>query len=65
VLREARRIAADRGTTVNALVRAHLAELVRQKKRTRNALKRMRELAEEGGMEVGRKRWTRDDLHER
>ena len=65
VLREARRIAADRGTTVNALVRAHLAELVRQKKRTRDALKRMRELAEQGGMEVGRKRWTRDELHER
>jgi hypothetical protein len=65
VLREARKIATDRGTTVNALVRAHLAELVRQKKRTRDALKRMRELAEQGGMEVGRKRWTRDDLHER
>jgi hypothetical protein len=25
----------------------------------------MRELAEEGGMEVGKKTWNRDDLHER
>ncbi len=53
VLREARKIAAERGTTVNAMVRASLAELVRQKKRTRDALKRMRDLAEKGGMEIG------------
>jgi hypothetical protein len=65
VLREARKIAAERGTTVNAMVRASLAELVRQRKRTRDALKRMRELAEKGGMEVGDKTWIRDDLHER
>ena len=65
VLREARKIAAERGTTVNAMVRASLAELVRQKKRTRDALKRMRDLAEKGGMEIGNRTWTRDDLHER
>jgi len=65
VLREARKIAAQRSTTVNAMVRAHLTDLVRQKKRTRDALKRMRELAEQGGMEIGAKSWTRDDVHER
>ena len=65
VLQEARKIAAERNTTINALVRAHLGDLVRQKKRTRDALKRMRELAEQGGMEVGIKTWTRDDVHER
>jgi antitoxin component of RelBE/YafQ-DinJ toxin-antitoxin module len=65
VLQEARKIAAERGTTVNAMVRASLAEVVRQRKRTRDALKRMRELAEEGGMEVGKETWRRDDLHER
>lgn len=65
VLQEARKIAAEQGTTVNAIVRASLGELVRRKKRTRDALKRMRELAEEGGMEVGKKTWNRDDLHER
>jgi hypothetical protein len=65
VLQEARKIAAERNTTVNAIVRAHLGDLVRQKKRTRDALKRMRGLAEQGGMEVGTKTWSRDDLHER
>jgi hypothetical protein len=65
VLQEARKIAAERNTTVNAIVRAHLGDLVRQKQRTRDALKRMRELAEQGGMEVGTKTWTRDDVHER
>ncbi len=53
VLREARKIAAERGTTVNAMVRASLAELVRRKTRTRDALKRMRELGEAGGIEIG------------
>jgi antitoxin component of RelBE/YafQ-DinJ toxin-antitoxin module len=65
VLQEARKIAAERGTTINAIVRASLAELVRQKTRTRDALKRMRELAEQGGMEVGKKTWSREDIHER
>jgi hypothetical protein len=65
ILQEARKIAAERNTTVNAIVRAHLGDLVRQKKRTRDSLRRMRELAEQGGMEVGEKTWTRDDLHER
>jgi hypothetical protein len=65
VLQEARKIAAERGTTVNAIVRASLTELVRQKKRTRDALKRVRELAEEGGMELRKRSWSRDDLHER
>ena len=65
VLQEARKMAAERGTTVNAMVRASFAELVRQRRRTRDALKRMRELAEEGGMEFGKKSWSRDDLHGR
>jgi hypothetical protein len=65
VLREARKLAAERSTTVNAIVRAHLSDLVRQRRRTHDGLKRLRELAEEGGMEVGPKTWIRDDLYER
>jgi predicted transcriptional regulator len=49
VLSEVRRIAAERDTTVNALVREYLAELAARKRRSGDALKRMRELAEQGG----------------
>ena len=65
VLQEARKIAAERGTTVNAIVRASLAELVAPKKRMKDAVKRMRKLAKQGGMEVGPITWKRDDLYER
>jgi plasmid stability protein len=65
LLRDIRKYAAEHNTSVNALVRARLAELVAPKKRIKDAVKRMRKLAKEGGMEVGRIAWTRDDLHER
>ena len=38
---DARKIAAERNTTVNAIVRAHLTDSLAQKKRTRDAMKRM------------------------
>lgn len=65
VLFEVRKIAAERETSVNALVREYLAELAARKRRSADALKRMRELAEQGGMEVGARTWSRDDTHER
>jgi len=65
VLREVRKYAAERDTTVNALVCAHLADLVARKERVREAVKRIDELAKMGGMEIGPKTWTRDDLYER
>jgi hypothetical protein len=65
VLTEVRKIAAERETTVNALVREYLAELAARKRRAGDAMKLMRELAEQGGMEVGPRTWTRDDVHER
>ena len=65
LLRDVRKHAAEHNTTVNALVRARLAELVAPKKRMKDAVKRMRELAKEGGMEVGPLTWKRGDLHDR
>jgi hypothetical protein len=64
-LRAVRKLAAERDTTVNALVRAYLEQLAKQTRRKKDVLKRMRRIAEKGGMEVGPKSWTRDDVHER
>jgi hypothetical protein len=65
LLREARRIASERNTSVNALVRDYLSELVARKARTKDLLKRLRKLSKEGGMVVGPITWSRDDIHER
>jgi hypothetical protein len=65
VLREARILAAEEGTSISALIAAKLVEIVRQRKRydraRRRALARLRK-----GLDLG---WSppasRDELHER
>ena len=65
LLKEVRKYAAKHDTTVNAIVRQKLAEVVAPKKRIADAIVRMRKIADEGGMSVGPITWTRDDTHER
>ena len=65
LLKEVRKYAAEHDTSVNAIVREKLAEVVAPKKRIADAIKRMEEIADEGGMTVGPITWTRDDLYDR
>jgi hypothetical protein len=65
VLREARRIAAERSTSVNALVREFLQRLTVRESNARKARRRIAELCRNAKAEVGERRWSRDDLHER
>lgn len=65
VLQKARKIAADRGTSVNALVRQYLADLGAEHKDASDRLARMRAISEKEGFEIGPITWTRDDLYER
>jgi metal-responsive CopG/Arc/MetJ family transcriptional regulator len=65
LLREARRIAADRSTTLNAMIREFLQELAERESQTAQARKRIVELCRTSQAEVGPKTWTRDNLHER
>lgn len=65
VLAAVRRVAADQGTTVNAIVREHLARLARHADRAAKARKRIRELSESSDARIGSASWSRDDLHER
>jgi plasmid stability protein len=65
LLKEVRKYAAEHDTSVNAIVREKLAEVVAPKKRMADALKRMRKIADEGGMEVGPITWKRDDIYDR
>ena len=65
LLREARRIAADRSTTLNGMIREFLEELVRHESRAVKARRRIVELCRETQAEVGPRRRSRDELHER
>ncbi len=65
VLDRVRRIAVEKKTTVNGLVRDYLVRLADQHDRAANARKRLLELADESTAEVGPITWTRDELNER
>jgi len=64
-LREARRIAAERSTSLNAMIREFLEELTRRESRAVEARRRIVELCRESRAEVGSRAWNRDDLHGR
>jgi hypothetical protein len=65
LLRDARKIALDRNTSVNQLVREFLVRLVRETDRQQAALSDLEEIFRTARVEVGARGWTRDDLHER
>jgi len=64
-LREARRIAADRSTSLNALIREFLDGLTLRESQSRTARRRIAQLCRDSKAEVGARTWTRDDLHGR
>jgi len=64
-LREARRIAVERSTSLNALIREFLERLTVRESHGRTARRRIAELVRASKAEVGERHWTRDELHER
>lgn len=66
LLKEARKAALDMDTTVNALVRDYLKDLVGKKRREKEAfLDEWRRLMDDNTVDAGGHPWTRDELHER
>lgn len=65
VLAAVRRHAAERNSTVNALVRDYLTKLAKHDNRAEQARARMRQLSRQSTGRLGRKTWSRDELHER
>lgn len=65
VLKSARKVALQRDTSVNQLVREYLEQLVREDDHRRDALEDLRDFFRTSRYEIGRKKWTRDDLHDR
>ena len=65
VIRTVRLYAAERDSTVNALVREFLTELANREDRIRKARRRIAELSERSTARIGSRAWTREELHER
>ena len=65
VLKDVRRYAAERGTTVNALVRQFLTEIAGRDERLKQAKEELRRLSENSAARLGRDdKWNREELYE-
>ena len=65
VLIAVRRHAAERNSSVNALVREYLTNLAAHDDRANRARARLRQLSKQSQGRLGKKTWTRDELHDR
>ena len=65
LLLAARKVALDQQTSVNQLVREYLVALVEEPNRRRLARARLKEAFETGRIEVGDRKWSRDELYQR
>ncbi len=65
LLLAARKVALDRRTSVNQLVRNYLADVVEKSSRKQVARARLKMAFEKGLVEIGEARWNRDDLYDR
>ena len=65
VLAAVRRYTAERNSSVNALVREYLTNLAAHQDRARRARTRLRQLSKQSQGRLGKKTWSRQDLHER
>jgi len=65
VLAAVRRHAAEHDSTVNALVRDYLTNLAAHADRAKHARERLRQLSAQSQGRLGKKTWTREDLHDR
>jgi hypothetical protein len=65
LLLAARKVALDQRTSVNQLVREFLAALVEEPSRRRLAKARLTSAFETGLVDLGDRKWSRDEIHER
>lgn len=66
LLKEARKAALDKDTTVNSLIRDYLTEFVEKNHRDGSQfLDEWRKLMDENAVDMTDRTWSRDDLHER
>jgi hypothetical protein len=65
VLAAVRRHAAERNSSVNALVRDYLTNLAAHEDRANRARARLRQLSKQSRGRLGTRNWSRDEVHDR
>jgi len=65
LLREARKVAAERSTSLNSMIRAFLEQETERESQVAQARRRIVEMCRATRAEVGQRTWSRDELHER
>ena len=65
LLDEVRTIAANRKTTVNAMVRDFLHRIAQQESRAESAMRELVRMSERTNAKLGPVTWTRDELYDR
>ena len=66
VLKKARKIAVERDTTVTALVRGYLEQLaVKEDLAVEAVVDELKRCFDRTNLEIGKRTWTREQLHER
>ncbi|MBK8872093.1 MAG: hypothetical protein IPN19_13930 [Elusimicrobia bacterium] len=66
LLRKARKVALEKGTTLSGLIRRFLKSIVTKEEMKKGAsLARLTKIWESSGVVVGRIHWNREDLHGR
>ncbi len=66
ILKKAKKIAIDKETSFNGLIREYIIKLIDQDERSRQLMiDELDSLFAKSSAVIGRKTWTRDELHER
>lgn len=65
LLRRARMQAIEKGTSVNAILRAYLEAFAGGREARTSAVERLLDLSRRSGSRRAKQGWTREDLHER
>jgi hypothetical protein len=65
LLKKVRRLAIDHDTSVNQMVRDFLGHLAREQDYEKASAAALRDFFSENSVTIGKRRWTREDLHKR
>ena len=65
ILKKARELAGRQNTSINAIVRQTLEDLVTKDRSRKAALEGLESLWKNTEAKIGKKNWTREELHER
>jgi hypothetical protein len=66
ILKKARKVAVEQDTTVTALVRAYLERLAaKEDQTTEGIIEELKRSFGKTNLEIGKRTWTREQLHER